>query len=154
MPRALVLWGVSAGATLAALTGLRRADVRGVVDWFGPADLFAMAEHDMGEAPEDTREARWIGAPANRAARMPRAGPARRCRRVRARRRSTSPTEPADEHVPFAQSEALAEALRAVGVEVEFHPVQGGRHFWQGLADTDLDAVFDRAIDFVRRASN
>ncbi|HWM16447.1 MAG TPA: alpha/beta hydrolase, partial [Microbacterium sp.] len=60
----LVLWGVSAGATLAALTGLRRGDVRGVVDWFGPTDLFAMAEHDTEEAPWDTREARWLGAPA------------------------------------------------------------------------------------------
>jgi acetyl esterase/lipase len=42
----IVLWGVSVGATLAALAGLRRDDIRGVVDWFGPADLFAMAEHD------------------------------------------------------------------------------------------------------------
>ena len=47
-PSRIVLWGVSAGATLAALTGLRRGDVRGVVDWFGPSDLFAMAEVDTG----------------------------------------------------------------------------------------------------------
>src|SRR6478752_7829873 len=59
-----VLWGVSAGATIAALTALRRRDVRGVVDWFGPADLFTMAEHDMGDPPAETREARWIGGPA------------------------------------------------------------------------------------------
>ena len=57
----------------------------------------------------------------------------------------------ADEHVPFAQSEALAEALRAVDVDVEFHAVPGGRHFWQGLDDTD--PVFDRAIDFARRVT-
>ncbi len=60
----LVLWGVSAGATLAALTGLGREDVCGVVDWFGPADLIALAEHDTGEPPAETREARWLGAPA------------------------------------------------------------------------------------------
>src|SRR5688572_25432683 len=60
----IVLWGVSAGATLAALTALRRDDVCAVVDWFGPADLFTMAEHDMGDAPDQTREARWIGGPA------------------------------------------------------------------------------------------
>ena len=57
----------------------------------------------------------------------------------------------ADEHVPFAQSEALAEALRGVGADVEFHPVAGGRHFWQGLDDTA--PVFDRAIDFVGRVT-
>jgi dipeptidyl aminopeptidase/acylaminoacyl peptidase len=57
----------------------------------------------------------------------------------------------ADEHVPFGQSEVLAEALREVGAAVEFHPVPGGRHFWQGLDDTA--PVFDRAIDFVGRVS-
>ena len=56
----------------------------------------------------------------------------------------------ADEHVPFAQSEVLAEALRRVGADVEFHPVPGGRHFWQGL---DTAQVFDRAIDFVGRVT-
>ena len=145
-----VLWGVSAGATLAALTGLRRDDVRGVVDWFGPADLVAMAEHDLGEPPAETREARWIGAPA---AELPEVA------------RAASPTfqvhagappfhishGTADEHVPFAQSEGLAAALGAVGAEVEFHPVAGGRHFWQGL--DDVEQVFDRAIDFVARVT-
>ena len=120
----IVLWGVSAGATLAALTGLRRDDVRGVVDWFGPADLFAMAEHDMGEAP-GRRPAR-------------RAGSARPRRELPDAARAASPAlqvhagappfhishGTADEHVPFAQSEALAEALRAVGADVEFHPVR------------------------------
>ena len=146
----IVLWGVSAGATLAALTGLRRDDIRGVVDWFGPADLFTMAEHDMGEAPEDTREARWLGAPA---AQVPDAGAEPRpLLQVRA---AAPPFHishgTADEHVPFAQSELLAEALRAVDTDVEFHPVDGGKHFWQGLDDTA--PVFDRAIDFVRRVT-
>jgi acetyl esterase/lipase len=147
----VVLWGVSAGATLAALTGLRRDDVRGVVDWFGPADMFTMADHDMGDPPDRTREARWIGAPA---AELPDAA------------RAASPAlqvhaggppfhishGTADEHVPFPQSETLVDALRGVGAEVEFHHVEGGRHFWQGLADTD--PVFDRAIDFVRRVTD
>ena len=143
-----VLWGVSAGATLAALTALRRDDVRGVVDWFGPADLFTMAEHDMGDAPDDTREARWIGGPAARHPEIARA--ASPVHQVRA---GAPPFHishgTADEHVPFAQSEALTRALRGVGTEVEFHPVEGGRHFWQGLDDTD--PVFDRAIDFISR---
>lgn len=146
----LVLWGVSAGATLAALSGLRRDDVAGVVDWFGPADLFAMADHPMGDAPAETREARWLGA---LAADVPDAA------RTASPALQVHPGAPpfhishgtADEHVPFAQSEALADALKGAGADVEFRPVEGGRHFWQGLTDTD--PVFDRAIDFVRRVT-
>lgn len=146
----LVLWGVSAGATLAALTGLRRDDVRGVVDWFGPADLFAMAEHDTGEPPGETREARWLGGPASDLPESARAAsPAFQAH----------PDAPpfhiahgtADAHVPFAQSEALAASLRTVGADVEFHPVAGGKHFWQGLDDPA--SVFDPAIDFVTRVT-
>ena len=40
-----------------------------------------------------------------------------------------------DTDVPPAQSEVLAEALRARGVDVEFHLVPGGRHFWRGATD-------------------
>src|SRR6202044_3402840 len=42
----IVLWGESAGAHLAALLGLRSTGsrVRGVVDWYGPADLLALEE--------------------------------------------------------------------------------------------------------------
>lgn len=145
-----VLWGVSAGATLAALTGLRRDDVAGVVDWFGPSDLFAMADHTMGDPPDCTREARWIG---GRAADLPDAA------RAASPLLNAHPGAPpfhiahgtADEHVPFAQSETLAAALREAGVDVEFDPVDRGRHFWQGMTDTD--AVFDRAIAFARRVT-
>jgi acetyl esterase/lipase len=146
----IVLWGVSAGATLAALTGLRRDDVRGVVDWFGPADMFTMAEHAMGDPPAETREARWLGAPA---AELPDA--ARAASPVLQVHAGAPPFHvshgTADEHVPFAQSEALVAALRAADVDVEFHPVDGGKHFWQGLGDTG--PVFDRAIDFVARVT-
>jgi acetyl esterase/lipase len=53
--------------------------------------------------------------------------------------------------VPFAQSASFARALRAAGNDVEFHPVDGGRHFWQGLDDTG--PLFDRAIDFAARVT-
>ena len=146
----LVLWGVSAGATLAALIGLRRDDVRGVVDWFGPSELFAMAEYGTGEAPSETREARWLGA---RAADMPDAArlasPALQVHGSAPPFHISHGTE--DQHVPFTQSEMLVQALRAVDVDVEFHPVDGGKHFWQGLDDTR--PVFDRAIDFVARVT-
>lgn len=146
----VVLWGVSAGATLAALTGLRRDDIRGVVDWFGPADLFAMADHDTGELPADTREARWLGAPAADlpdAARL--ASPALQVHAGAPPFHIAHGTE--DEHVPLSQSAALASSLLGVGADVDLHEVPGGRHFWQGLADTG--PVFDRAIDFAVRVA-
>lgn len=146
----VVLWGVSAGATLAALAGLRRDDVRGVVDWFGPSDLFAMAAVTTGEPPEQTREARWLGGTAADlpdAARL--ASPALRVHAGAPPFHIAHGT--ADEHVPYAQSEALAAALRAVGADAELIAVDGGRHFWQGLDDTD--PVFDAAIDFARRVT-
>jgi acetyl esterase/lipase len=146
----IVLWGVSAGATLAALTGLHRDDIRGVVDWFGPADLFAMAGHDMGEPADETREARWIGGPA---VTLPDA--ARAASPVLQVHTGAPPFHiahgTADDHVPVSQSEALAEALRTVEVDVELRPVPGGKHFWQGLDDTE--PVFDAAIDFTRRVT-
>ena len=147
----LVLWGVSAGATLAALTGLRRDDVRGVVDWFGPADLVALAELDTGEPLAETREARWIGGPAAERPDVARA--ASPVFRVHA---GAPPFHishgTADELVPFRQSEALAEALGRVGAEVQLVPVPDGRHFWQGVADTG--PLFDAAIRFVRRVTS
>jgi acetyl esterase/lipase len=146
----VVLWGVSAGATLAALTGLRRGDVRGVVDWFGPADLFALAAHDVGEPAAETREARWLGAPAVEmpdAARL--ASPALQVHAGAPPFQISHGTD--DAHVPLAQSAALAAALHRVGADVDFHEVPGGRHFWQGLDDTA--PVFDRAIEFVRRVT-
>ncbi|SIT83625.1 alpha/beta hydrolase [Microbacterium sp. RU33B] len=146
----LVLWGVSAGATLAALAGLGRDDVRGVVDWFGPADLFAMADHPMGDAPEDTREARWLGGPAASVPALARAAsPALQVHAAAPPFHIAHGT--ADEHVPFAQSAALAAALHTVGADVELLAVEGGRHFWQGLDDTDL--VFDPALRFVDRVT-
>jgi acetyl esterase/lipase len=146
----LVLWGVSAGATLAALAGLRRDDVRGVVEWFGPTDLFAMAAHAVGEPADQTREARWLGAPAAEspeAARL--ASPALQAHAGAPPFHIAHGTD--DEHVPFAQGEALVGALRGVGADVEFHEVAGGRHFWQGLADPAR--VFDPALAFVRRVT-
>ncbi|WP_417512298.1 alpha/beta hydrolase fold domain-containing protein [Microbacterium sp.] len=146
----IVLWGVSAGATIAALAGLRRDDIAGVVDWFGPADLFTMAEYDTRETAEATREARWLGGPAMQNPDLARAAsPALQ----------VHPQAPpfhiahgtADTHVPIAQSEELLSALDAHGVPAHLHRVQGGQHFWQGVADTA--PLFDSAIDFTRRVT-
>ena len=146
----IVLWGVSAGATLAALTGLSRDDVRGVVDWFGPADLFAMAGAVTADPPAETREARWLGGTAvdlPDAARL--ASPALQVHAGAPPFHIAHGTD--DEHVPLSQSAALATALHRVGADVDFHEVPGGKHFWQGLDDTD--PLFDRALEFVRRVT-
>lgn len=146
----LVLWGVSAGATIAALTALDRSDVCGVVDWFGVTDLFAMAAVDTGEEPGATREAQWIGGTA--ATSPERAAAASVVRRVHA---GSPPFHishgTADAHVPFAQSELLAAALAGVGADVEFVPVPGGQHFWRGV--DDVRPLFDRALAFAARVT-
>lgn len=146
----IVLWGVSAGATLAALAGLRRADVRGVVDWFGPADIGAMANHETGEMPDRTREARWIGGVA-----VERPDVARAASPLAHVHRDSPPFHishgTADSLVPFAQSEAFARALRVADVDVELLPVEGGGHFWRDVSDTR--PLFDAALQFVNRVT-
>ncbi|GAA1466183.1 alpha/beta hydrolase [Microbacterium thalassium] len=146
----IVLWGVSAGATIAALTGLRRDDVRGVVDWFGPTELFEMAKHPTGEPADATREARWLGAPAASVPDLARlASPALQVRPDAPPFHIAHGTD--DVHVPISQSELLAGALERAGAPVELRRVPGGRHFWQGVADTA--PLFADALAFVRRVT-
>ena len=109
----IVLWGVSAGATLAALTrpaSRRRARCRGLVRPGRP--VRDGRRTTWGMPPDETREARWLGAPAAElpdAARL--ASPALQVHAGAPPFHISHGT--ADEHVPFAQSEALAAALRA-----------------------------------------
>src|SRR3954453_14365751 len=53
----------------------------------------------------------------------------------------------ADPVVPYAQSELLAEALRAVGADVRLEPVPGAVHGWDGYPDAD--ALVRRSVDFL-----
>jgi acetyl esterase/lipase len=149
----IVLWGGSSGGTLAALAGLKpRASIRGVIDWYGPSDLFDMAARSTGkDAPGESREDRWLGA---------------RTLDVPDLARAASPVfqvhagappfylahGDADTDVPPAQSEKFAAALRAAGVDVELHLVPGAGHFWRDVADQS--PLFDRAIAFARRITS
>ncbi|WP_082104476.1 alpha/beta hydrolase [Demequina soli] len=150
----IVLWGESAGATLAALVALGpdepRAGVRGVVDWYGPADLVALAEHQHALDDPGLREAGWLGHAVG--ADLDRAHAASPVWQVR-------PGAPpfhlahgtADTAVPPDQSVALAQALLAAGVDAELTLVPGAGHLWQG--DVDRDAILDAAIGFARRVT-
>ncbi|GAA1002093.1 hypothetical protein GCM10009563_32920 [Subtercola frigoramans] len=153
----VVLWGGSAGATLAALAAMRRPQaVRGVIDWYGPADLFEMAAFTAQKGVDGagtSREDLWLGAPVlsipDRAAA---ASPARQ---------AAAGLPPfhiahgsADTEVPPVQSELLADALRAVGVDVELHLEPGAGHFWKGADDDATAALFDRAIAFAIRVTS
>jgi acetyl esterase/lipase len=56
----------------------------------------------------------------------------------------------ADPVVPYAQSELLAEALRAAGADVRLEPVPGAVHGWDGYRDAD--AIVRRSVDFLAAA--
>ncbi|MFF7169162.1 alpha/beta hydrolase fold domain-containing protein [Streptomyces pseudovenezuelae] len=161
----VVLWGESAGGHLAALLGLTTcrpeletddpaavpyADVVGVVDWYGPADLRTMQSQSLPDAvtvPDaaDSREAQLIGAPVPDAPRL--AAEASPVTYVCA---AAPPFllahGTADRFVPSAQSEQLANALRACGSEVTLRLIDSVDHLWAGLPDPRT--VFDEALDF------
>lgn len=144
----VVLWGGSAGGTLAALAAIRWSGaLRGVIDWYGPSDLQAMPRGD-----EPTREDLWLGAsvPSIPDAALA-ASPARQ---VRAGLPPFHIAHGADDtDVPLAQSEGLARALESVGVEVELHVEPAAGHFWRGATEEATDALFDRAIAFATRVT-
>jgi acetyl esterase/lipase len=144
----VVLWGESAGATLAALVGLESASgVLGVVDWYGPANLISMADGLTPTEAAETRETGWLGETA-----LDNPGLARSASPVFAVTTGAPPfhiehgTE--DDAVPFAQSQELADALASHGARWQLVPVAGAKHVWGGVADTS--PIFDRAIDFAK----
>ena len=153
----VVAWGESAGAHLAALIGLTTGEVVvGVVDWYGPADLGSMQSQALpnavarSDAP-DSRESLLIGAPLPEARQL-----ARDASPVAYVHAGAPPFHiahgSADRFVPAAQSEQLAEALRAVGVDVELTLVAEADHMW--MRAREPQAIFDAAVAFVRRVTD
>jgi acetyl esterase/lipase len=146
-PTRIVLWGESAGATIAALVGLADSDICGVVDWYGPSDLTAMATA-LGQLDDpETREAGWLGGTVGSLSDL-----ARQASPVAQVHTGSPPFliahGLADTAVPYAQSEALAEALAAAGADVDLELVPGAGHMWSG--DVDRMGLLARAIAFVR----
>lgn len=152
-PSRIVIWGGSAGGTLAALVGLQsRPGIRGVIDWYGPSDLAGMSEHSKGrDEPGASREDLWIGGyvPEH----PDTAGAASPVTHVHAGAPSFLIAHGLDDtDVPPSQSEALAAALAAVGVDVQLHLEPGAGHFWKGLPDSSH--LFDAAIAFAARVTS
>jgi acetyl esterase/lipase len=152
-PERIVLWGESAGATIAALVAFDAesgADVRGVVDWYGLTDIVALMTVQGALDDPTTREAGWLGAPVGQVLDVARS--ASPITRVRV---GAPPFLIAhgldDAAIPAEQSERFAEALRAQGVEVELELVPGAGHLWIG--EVDREALLDRAVEFVRRVT-
>ena len=155
-PGRIVLWGESAGAHLAALLGLQSPGrVRGVVDWYGPADLAALdkqvgAAGALTDDPLDSRQARLLGAPVAEVPELARA--ASPISHVRA---GAPPFliahGTADRAVPFQQSEALAAALAEAGADVRFEAVDGADHMWIGVED--LTPLYDAVVAFAREVT-
>ena len=161
----IAAWGESAGGHLAALLGLTAGDpalegslgvtgpssrVRGVVAWYAPSDLAAMAA-DTGTDPmdPDTREARLLGAPPpvvpDAAAQ---ASPFTH----------VSPGAPpflllhgaADRLVPCVQSERLHSALQETGLNAELRVYPAADHMWSGSPGAAQQAL-QQTIDALTR---
>lgn len=149
----VVLWGGSAGGTIAALIGLEPGvRVRGVIDWYGPADLATMAQF-TADQPHPTREDLWLGVAVERADDLAReASPVHRVHGGAPPFLITHGL--ADTDVPPDQSRALATALAAAGAEVDLDLVPGIGHFWKGADAALSDTLFDRAIAFAHRATD
>lgn len=142
----VVLWGESAGATLAALVGLESdAGVLGVIDWYGPANLLTMAEGLATDEAAVTRETGWLGVSALDDPELARAASP-----VFAVRDGAPPFHiehgTADVAVPFEQSQELTRALAAHRAVFDLVAVPDAGHMWNGVADTG--PIFDRAIAF------
>jgi len=152
----LTLWGVSAGAHLAALGALASSvadDIAGVSCWSAPSDLSALPDDvdavgGHGERGMAARESMLLGAALSEATDLARAASPAACVRAAA-----PPFQlvhgSADVHVPFAQSERFAAALERAGVPVTFVPVDGADHFYSTIDSEHLSDLVDRSTDFL-----
>jgi acetyl esterase/lipase len=165
-PQRVVMWGESAGGHLAVMaalcTKLDGADRTGeclgqpetptvVVDWYGPADLTAMAELPMGADSEE------VGATADNPAAILRTSGTwtyDELSPITYVRAGLPPIFVAhgtdDQIVPVSHSRDLAARLRAVGATVDYLEVAGADHVWRG-APSVADIV-DRSLSFVAKA--
>ena len=147
-PDRQVVFGQSAGGYLAAAIGLSDAidPVDGVICWYPLTDPASIADDD----PASVFPALWLGGtlstiPAITAdASLP------------ARANAGAPpfliqhgTD--DEQAPYDNGRALHDALLASGADSTLDTFEGAKHFFVGLDDEGVHALFERAMAFARR---
>lgn len=162
-PDAFVLWGESAGATIAMLVGatggsavftdraLGNPDVssavRAVVDWYGPTDFAAMDRQavqgsDCAEPLThdglDSPESQWVGgAVPDSLEVVAQASPITYLMDATTLPAFSIAHGDADCNVPYRQSEVLADALTALGQSPTYTLLDGATH---------ADPRFDRVL--------
>jgi acetyl esterase/lipase len=131
--------------------------VQGVIDWYGPADLIALApvtgggpgEHDSPRSPEGGLIGGQVSAhPALAKAASPVT--------------YAHPDAPpflimhgtADTSMPIGQSQALADALRALSVPAETEWVDGADHMWLGIGPDRVAEIVASSIEFAKRVTS
>jgi acetyl esterase/lipase len=145
-PSRIAVWGQSGGGFLAASIGLRAhpGTVRGVVCWYPLADLAALDPDDA-----TSFAALFLGGPIG--TRLDLARAASPTSHVHA---DAPPfliqhgTE--DTWAPYDQGRCLREALAAAGGQVELETITGAEHFFEGCGQPQIEAIFQRAVDFLR----
>jgi acetyl esterase/lipase len=168
----ILAWGESAGGHIAALLGLVDDDdpelagslgpagvssaVCGVIDWFGPSDLVALAGEPGGpggighDSPHSSEGALLGGVVSDLTDAARAASP------VTHVRVGAPPFQIkhglGDRAVPASQSERLAAALEAAGVPVDLELIEGAGHMWTGAPDPQ--AILDTAIEFALGVTN
>jgi acetyl esterase/lipase len=152
----LTLWGVSAGAHLAALCALASPvgdEVSAVSCWSAPSDLLALPDDvdavgGTGDRGAGSRESMLLGAPLGDVPELAReASPVNHVAATTTSFQLVHGT--ADVHVPGAQSDRFAAALERAGAPVVLVRVEGADHFYRTIDHDRLVELVDASIDFL-----
>lgn len=167
-PQKIGVWGSSAGGHLVAMLGTsggvkelegnggwreESSHVQAVVDFYGPTNFIAMCEKpsSFDHSTPDSPESKLIGGPVKD-------NPGK-VRSVDPITYITNDDPPflivhgdRDMTVPYNQSELLYDALKKVGVKVQFIPVQGGDHGgWNDKTKPTQSEIIEQVCKFLDR---
>jgi acetyl esterase/lipase len=170
-PRRFIAWGESSGGHLASMLGLasrsptfdvlenRKADpgVQAVIDFAGPTDFLKIDSQALPGTPKasapDSAESLLLGGPLRQ-----KVGLAALANPIRYVTRDAPPFFVAhgeqDRAVPIGQSRDLVEELRRAGAYVEYHPLSGADHRFQGGCSKALLRLEEEALRFLSLVSS